>query len=70
MRSAKSSAPDGFSRAVAALVVGLLVLGAPLRAAETAKVEKLFKAWQPGSVPAKDIRPVALKAKPVVYIML
>ena len=33
------------------------------------KIEKLFQGWPAGAVPAKDVRPVALRAKPAVYIM-
>ena len=33
------------------------------------KIEKLFKDWKPGAVPAKNIEPVALRDQPAVYIM-
>ena len=47
----------------------LVVVGDTTLAEIRPKVEKLFKTWPAGSVPAKDIRTVALRAKPVVYIM-
>jgi zinc protease len=47
----------------------LIVVGDTTLAEIKPKVEKLFKAWPAGSVPAKDIRPVTLRAKSAVYIM-
>jgi zinc protease len=47
----------------------LIVVGDTTLAEIKPKIEKLFKAWAAGSVPAKDIKPVTLQAKSVVYIM-
>lgn len=47
----------------------LIVVGDTTLAEIKPKIEKLFTSWQAGQVPAKDIRPVALKSKPAVYIM-
>ena len=47
----------------------LVVVGDTTMAEIRPKLESLFKAWQSGKVPAKDIKPVALQAKSAVYIM-
>jgi zinc protease len=47
----------------------LIVVGDTTLAEIKPKIENLFKAWQGGKVPDKDIRPVVLKAKSAVYIM-
>jgi zinc protease len=47
----------------------LVVVGDTTLAEIKPKVESLFKAWPAGPVPAKDIKPVALQAKPRVYII-
>lgn len=47
----------------------LVVVGDTTMAEIRPKLESLFKAWPGGKVPAKDIKPVALRAKSAVYIM-
>jgi zinc protease len=47
----------------------LVVVGDTTLAEIKPKVDKLFKSWQAGAVPAKDIRLVAIEAKSAVYIM-
>ena len=47
----------------------LVVVGDTTMAEIKPRIEKLFKGWQAGAVPAKDVKPVALRAKPAVYII-
>jgi len=47
----------------------LIVVGDTSLAEIRPKIEKLFKGWAPGAVPAQDIKTVALRAKPAVYII-
>jgi len=47
----------------------LIVVGDTTLAEIKPKIERLFKGWQGGAVPAKDVRPVALRSRPAVYIM-
>ena len=47
----------------------LVIVGDTTLAEIRPKIEKLFQGWPAGTVPAKDVKPVALRAKPVVYIM-
>jgi zinc protease len=47
----------------------LIVVGDTTLADITPRLEKLFKGWQGGKVPAKNIAAVALEPKSVVYIL-
>ncbi|HUI41865.1 MAG TPA: insulinase family protein, partial [Terriglobia bacterium] len=47
----------------------LVVVGDTSLSELTPKLEKLFAAWKPGEVPAKNVAQVALRSKPVVYIV-
>jgi zinc protease len=47
----------------------LVVVGDAAMAEIKPRIEKLFKDWKPGAVPAKDVKPVALRTRPAVYIM-
>jgi zinc protease len=47
----------------------LVVVGDTTLAEIKPRIEKLFRGWQAGAVPAKDVKPVALRAKPAVYII-
>jgi zinc protease len=47
----------------------LIVVGDTTLAEITPRLEKLFKGWQGGKVPAKNIAAVALEPKSVVYIL-
>ena len=47
----------------------LVVVGDTTLAEIKPKVEKLFKGWAAGAVPAKDIKPVALQAKPRIFLI-
>jgi zinc protease len=47
----------------------LIVVGDTTLAEIKPRIEKLFKAWQAGPVPAKDIKAVPVQAKSAVYII-
>ena len=47
----------------------LIVVGDTTLAEIKPRIEKLFKDWKAGAVPAKDVKPVALRTRPAVYIM-
>ena len=47
----------------------LVIVGGTTLAEITPKLEQLFKGWQKGEVPKKNIGQVAQQAKPVVYLM-
>jgi zinc protease len=47
----------------------LIVVGDTTLKEVTAKVEKLFVGWKSGSVPAKNLKTVAVAAKSVVYLI-
>ena len=47
----------------------LVVAGDTTLAEVTPKLEKLFASWKPGQTPEKNIKPVQLPAKPVVYLL-
>lgn len=47
----------------------LVVVGDTTMAEMKPKLEKLFKNWLPGPIPAKNITAVPLKTKPAVYII-
>ncbi len=47
----------------------LIVVGDATLAEIKPKIEKLFKEWKAGAVPVKDVKPVALRTTPAVYIM-
>jgi len=47
----------------------LVVVGDTTLAEITPKLEKLFAGWKPGEVPVKNVAPVQLASKPVVYIL-
>jgi zinc protease len=47
----------------------LLVVGDVTLTEIKPKLEKIFKNWQPGDVPKKNIQKVALRAKPAIYLI-
>jgi zinc protease len=47
----------------------LVVVGDTTLAEITPKLEKLFGGWKPGEVPTKNVAPVQLPFKPVVYLV-
>ena len=47
----------------------LVIVGDTTLAEVTPRIEKLFAGWKQGQVPKKDLKTVALAAKPVVYLM-
>jgi zinc protease len=47
----------------------LIVVGATTLNEITPKLEKLFATWKKGEVPKKNVSPVALQPKPVVYLI-
>jgi zinc protease len=47
----------------------LVIVGGTTLAEMTPRLERLFKGWQKGEVPKKNVGQVAHQAKPVVYLM-
>ena len=47
----------------------LVIVGGTTLAEITSKLEQLFRGWQKGEVPKKNVSQVAQQAKPVVYLM-
>ncbi|MGZ5467827.1 MAG: M16 family metallopeptidase [Candidatus Aminicenantales bacterium] len=47
----------------------LIVVGDTTMAEIRSKIEKVFESWPASNVPAKEIKPVVLRTKPVVYII-
>ncbi|MGZ5515116.1 MAG: M16 family metallopeptidase, partial [Candidatus Aminicenantales bacterium] len=47
----------------------LVVVGDTTMAEIRSKIEKVFESWPASNVPAKEIKPVVLRTKPVVYII-
>jgi zinc protease len=47
----------------------LVVVGDATVAEMKPRLEKLFQGWSGGDIPAKNVAPVVLRAKPVVYII-
>jgi zinc protease len=47
----------------------LIVVGATTMGEIRPKLERLFAAWRPGDIPAKNVKDVALPATPAVYLI-